>query len=80
MHRLDNIRIMQENVVLITEINHLRKDINGIKQKEKALEVGLKNNRRLSTASDASKDGLPVVQHSNEPSRRNSARNSILDV
>ncbi|KAJ3000403.1 Cilia- and flagella-associated protein 57 [Globomyces sp. JEL0801] len=58
MHRLDNIRIMQENVVLITEINHLRKDINGIKQKEKALEVGLKNNRRLSTASDASKDGI----------------------
>jgi WD40 repeat protein/ElaB/YqjD/DUF883 family membrane-anchored ribosome-binding protein len=44
-HRMDNIRIMEENVVLITEINHLRKDMQSIKQKERSLELALKSNR-----------------------------------
>lgn len=43
IHRLDNVRIMQENVVLITEINHLRRDVNSIKQKERSVELALKN-------------------------------------
>jgi len=30
-HRIDNMRIMQENVTLITEINHLRREINALR-------------------------------------------------
>merc|ERR1711972_655817 len=30
-HRIDNMRIMQENVSLITEINHLRREINALR-------------------------------------------------
>jgi chromosome segregation ATPase len=39
LHKTDNVRIMQENVALISEINQLRKEIKGIKQREKALEL-----------------------------------------
>jgi hypothetical protein len=35
MHRGDNVRITNENVVLIKEINKLRRDIKDIKQKER---------------------------------------------
>ena len=46
-HRQDNVRIMQENVSLITEINHLRKDIANVKHKESALESALKLNNKV---------------------------------
>jgi cilia- and flagella-associated protein 57 len=46
LHRLDNVRVMQENVVLITEINHLRKDMQSVKQKERSLELALKSTSR----------------------------------
>ncbi|KAL2919821.1 hypothetical protein HK105_200738 [Polyrhizophydium stewartii] len=43
LHRSDNVRIMQENVTLIKEINQLRRDITGVKQKEHTAEMALKN-------------------------------------
>ncbi|KAJ3330947.1 Cilia- and flagella-associated protein 57 [Blyttiomyces sp. JEL0837] len=43
LHRADNVRIMQENVALIKEINQLRKDLRGIRQKERAAELALKH-------------------------------------
>ncbi|KAK6099155.1 hypothetical protein MT418_000606 [Batrachochytrium dendrobatidis] len=43
IHRSDNVRIMQENVTLIKEINQLRRDIIGVKQKEHTAEMGLKS-------------------------------------
>ncbi|KAJ3319152.1 Cilia- and flagella-associated protein 57 [Boothiomyces sp. JEL0866] len=70
MHKMDNVRIMQENVVLITEINNLRRDIQSIKQKEKALEVGLKNNRGSNNSSGHSgntEGSLPPLQ--SDPSK-----------
>jgi hypothetical protein len=42
MHRADNVRIMQENVSLIKEINNLRKDLKGVKQKEHTAKNSLK--------------------------------------
>ena len=45
IHRADNVRIMQENVVLISEINHLRKDLGAISKKEKSAESFLKLNK-----------------------------------
>ncbi|KAJ3117421.1 Cilia- and flagella-associated protein 57 [Phlyctochytrium bullatum] len=41
IHRTDNVRIMQENVALIKEINQLRKDLRAVRQKEKAAEMAL---------------------------------------
>ena len=38
-HKSDNVRIMQENVALIGEINLLRKELKGIKQRERNLEL-----------------------------------------
>merc|ERR1712151_195096 len=38
-HRIDNMRIMQENVTLITEINHLRREINALKHERTAQEL-----------------------------------------
>ncbi|KAI9346401.1 WD repeat domain 65-like protein [Zopfochytrium polystomum] len=43
IHRADNVRIMQENVSLIREINQLRKDLRGVRQKEKAAQMAMKN-------------------------------------
>ena len=43
LHRADNVRIMQENVALIREINQLRKDLRGVKQKEKVAELAVNN-------------------------------------
>lgn len=57
MHKMDNVRIMQENVVLISEINSLRRDIQMIKQKEKALEVGLKNNKSMNSGHSGNTEG-----------------------
>jgi hypothetical protein len=45
IHRNDNVRIMQETVVLITEINHLRKNIANIRQTERSTEVLLSSNK-----------------------------------
>lgn len=42
LHRSDNVRIMQENVILIKEINQLRRDLRHVKQKEKIAETQLK--------------------------------------
>ncbi|KAH6584161.1 hypothetical protein BASA61_007631 [Batrachochytrium salamandrivorans] len=39
IHRSDNVRIMQENVTLIKEINQLRKDITDVQQREHAVET-----------------------------------------
>ncbi|KAI8852314.1 hypothetical protein BC829DRAFT_73466 [Chytridium lagenaria] len=36
IHRSDNVRIMQENVALIKEINQLRRDLRVVRQKERA--------------------------------------------
>ncbi len=50
LHRLDNVRIMQENVSLIKEINQLRRNITTVKQKEKLLEgKQIMNERKLMT-------------------------------
>eukprot|EP00927_Polykrikos_kofoidii_P044410 TRINITY_DN38389_c0_g1_i1.p1 TRINITY_DN38389_c0_g1~~TRINITY_DN38389_c0_g1_i1.p1 ORF type:complete len:1288 (+),score=271.17 TRINITY_DN38389_c0_g1_i1:192-4055(+) len=38
-HRIDNMRIMQENVSLIREINDLRREINGLKHERTAQEM-----------------------------------------
>merc|ERR1719410_2527474 len=38
-HRIDNMRIMQENVTLITEINHLRREINALRHERTAQEL-----------------------------------------
>jgi hypothetical protein len=46
-HRSDNVRIIQENVVLISEINHLRKDLGVLGKKEKSAEAMLKLKRGL---------------------------------
>eukprot|EP00842_Homolaphlyctis_polyrhiza_P004220 jgi/Hompol1/479/HPOL_004482-RA len=43
LHRSDNVRIMQENVTLIKEINQLRRDITGVKQTERTAEMSMKN-------------------------------------
>ncbi|KAJ1567027.1 hypothetical protein HK405_007462, partial [Cladochytrium tenue] len=43
IHRSDNVRIMQENASLIREINQLRKDVRGVRQKERAANVVFKN-------------------------------------
>jgi hypothetical protein len=43
LHRIDNVHIMQENVALIKEINQLRKDLRGVRQREKAAELALKH-------------------------------------
>ena len=43
LHRVENIRIMQENVTLIKEINVLRKDLRNIRQKENAAHLALKH-------------------------------------
>lgn len=45
IHRSDNVRIMQENVVLISEINHLRKGLGVMGKKEKMIESLLKLNK-----------------------------------
>ncbi|KAJ3228464.1 Cilia- and flagella-associated protein 57 [Clydaea vesicula] len=42
MHRSDNMRIMQENVTLIKEINTLRKDLKNVQQKETTAENTMK--------------------------------------
>ena len=42
LHRSDNIRIMQENVSLIKDINILRRNTNMARQTEKLLETELK--------------------------------------
>lgn len=41
-HRQDNIRVMQENALLIGEINHVRAELGVMGKKEKALEASLK--------------------------------------
>merc|ERR1719410_923241 len=38
-HRIDNMRIMQENVTLITEINHLRRELNAMRYERSAQET-----------------------------------------
>merc|ERR1719324_1329999 len=38
-HRIDNTRIMQENVSLIREINDLRREINALKHERTAQEI-----------------------------------------
>ncbi|KAJ3220181.1 Cilia- and flagella-associated protein 57 [Dinochytrium kinnereticum] len=43
IHRSDNVRIMQENVALIKEINQLRRDLRVVRQKEKAAEMAIKH-------------------------------------
>ena len=48
LHRSDNVRIMQENVALIKEINQLRRDINVVKQKERSFEVSMGTKNRQS--------------------------------
>ena len=42
LHKMDNVRIMQENVSLIKEINQLRRNIANAKIKERALESDIK--------------------------------------
>ena len=42
VHRTDNVKIMQENVTLIKEINQLRRNLSSAKQKERALECEVK--------------------------------------
>lgn len=50
IHRNDNMRIMQETVMLITEINHLRKDASNVKNFERKAESNLCANRPVSNA------------------------------
>lgn len=45
IHRNDNVRIMQETVVLITEINHLRKNIASVRHLERSTEALLNSNK-----------------------------------
>ncbi|KAJ3302044.1 Cilia- and flagella-associated protein 57 [Kappamyces sp. JEL0829] len=45
LHRADNVKIIQENVLLINEINHLRKDLGVMSKKEKSAEAMLKLNK-----------------------------------
>merc|ERR1711985_61276 len=42
VHRIDNMRIMQENVSLIREINDLRREINFLKHEQVSLQVSEK--------------------------------------
>ena len=43
LHRADNVRIMQENVTLLKEINQLRKDLTSVRQTEKISEMAIKS-------------------------------------
>merc|ERR1712144_189953 len=45
VHRIDNMRIMQENVSLIREINDLRREINFLKHEGSAQEASTSQNR-----------------------------------
>ena len=42
VHRTDNVRIMQENVTLIKDINQLRRNLAAAQQRERSLECEVK--------------------------------------
>lgn len=64
-HRADNVKIMQENVVLISEINHLRKDLGAAGKKEKSSEVNLKLNKPSNPNDSNSSPSLPSAGNLN---------------
>merc|ERR1719453_1888065 len=49
VHRIDNMRIMQENVSLIREINDLRREINALKHERTSQEVQAMNSQMYGT-------------------------------
>ena len=73
VHRIDNMRIMQENVSLIREINDLRREINFLKheklayQKRQAMESG--NQELKSSVSKSNKQHSIASQDKDEGSK-----------
>merc|ERR1719484_236695 len=57
VHRIDNMRIMQENVSLIREINDLRREINFLKHERVSLQVSEKR-AKAGSQLEAQKAGL----------------------
>merc|ERR1719426_348862 len=57
VHRIDNMRIMQENVSLIREINDLRREINFLKHEQVSLQVSEKR-AKAGSQLEAQKAGL----------------------
>ncbi|KAJ3342297.1 Cilia- and flagella-associated protein 57 [Gonapodya sp. JEL0774] len=67
-HRTDNVRVMEENVALIKEINQLRRDLKVIRGQERAAEVHLRQaGRQLVTKTELR---LPPIDRSSSPQAR----------
>ena len=58
-HQIDNMRIMQENVALVKEINDLHRDIKTIRQKQREQE--LSGSAQLAPAAPANGTTLPPL-------------------
>merc|ERR1712185_720719 len=65
VHRIDNMRIMQENVSLIREINDLRREINFLKHERVSLQMSEKRSqdpKALDKDLQAQKDEIQRLQ------------------
>merc|ERR1719454_104419 len=64
VHRIDNMRIMQENVSLIREINDLRREINALKHERSSQEyqAQLGNSQRLRSDGMLAEQELAIQQ------------------
>lgn len=66
IHRADNVRIMQENVSLIKEINDLRKELKISRSQGHDLEAALGLHRKNKAAANEAAAQLAAVSHTNK--------------
>merc|ERR1719378_2043546 len=60
VHRTDNMRVLQENVSLIREINDLRKEINFLKHERQQQRLNVSKQKKLAQSNQGASDGMAV--------------------